>query len=166
MTSPQPTDANGNGTFADAILTTAGTYTLTAADSSPTPLTATSTSFNITPDAPTLVFTLQPAPLIQGDALGTIAVTEQDQYGNLIADTSSVDFTIITSCGTFDLGCVNLSSSVATLTSSQRFCTATASLHITATVTPTPTLTATSKNFSVSANGDLLFSDGFDGCRL
>ena len=164
VTNPQPTDANGNATFADAILTTAGTYTLTATDSSATPLTATSTSFNITPDAPTLVFTLQPAPLNQGDALGTIAVTEQDQYGNLIADSSSVDFTITTSCGTFDLGSVNLSSSVATLTSSQRFYTVAASLQITATVSPT--LTGTSKNFSVSANGDLLFSDGFDGCRL
>lgn len=116
-----------------------------------------------------LVFTTQPASLMQGSALGTIAVTEQDGSGNTVADIATVDFTIVTACGTVDLGSVAMVNGVATLNSVQRFQLQNSGYQIIATVTnpnPTPIVAVTSDSFAVNANSDFIFNDGFDGCRL
>jgi hypothetical protein len=160
VTSPQLTDASGNATFGDAVLTVAGTYTLNAADAS---LNVNSNSFTISPAAATLVFTTQPTDVVQGTVLNTIAVTKQDSFGNVYADSDLVDFTL-PSCGTFDLGQVAMVSGVATLSSPVRFYTTAASLQVTAN-DATAVLSAPSSAFAVTANGDILYSDGFDGCR-
>ncbi len=110
-----------------------------------------------------LVFTAQPVDVIQGNALTTIAVTVQDGVGATIADNSSADFTISACGGTIDLGTAAIVNGVATLAVPQRFYTVASGLTIAASG---DALTATSVPFAVTANSDLAFSDGFDGCRL
>ncbi len=130
------------------------------------------TNISVTADfaANVLIFTTQPSDLIQGDTLGTITVTEQDGAGNTIADSATIDFTIAACGGAVDLGSVAMGNGIATLNSSQRFYTAQViGLTITASVTtpnPTPIQSRTSSNFNVAANSDLLFSSGFESCRL
>ena len=163
-TNPVATDNTGTATFAGVSLDKVGTnYQLQVTDSSATPLTALSNAFNIIPGAPTLVFTTQPTDVTAGNVLNTIVVTEQDSLGNVISDTASVDFTVPACAGSVDLGSVAMVGGVATLSPTQRFYTAPASLQVTAT---SGTLSAFSSSFGVLANIDLLFSDGFDGCRL
>jgi hypothetical protein len=121
-------------------------------------------SFAVAPGPPaSLEFTTQPTGIITaGDALGAIAVTEKDAFGDVINDNASVvDFTIA-SCGGFDLGSATMSHGVATLSSNQRFYT-TSSYQISA---KTGALTGTSALFSVQDGGsNLVFADGFDGCH-
>ncbi len=163
ITSPQTTDASGNATFADAVLTVAGTYTLGAADGV---LNATSNAFVVGPAAPQLVFTTPPADVVQGSALNTIAVTKQDTYGNVYsADTDAIEFTV-SACGDFALGNVNLSAGTATLSSPQRFYGVVANppgLQVTARDAKA-TLSVQSNLFAVTASGDLIFADGLESC--
>jgi hypothetical protein len=161
ITSPLVSDASGDASFADAVLTLAGTYTLSAADGA---LTVTSNSFVITPAAAQLVFTTQPLDVAQGSTLNAIAVTKQDAYGNVyLADTDQIDFTV-SSCGGFTLGSANLSGGVATLSSAQRFYSTAAALQITAQDSGAG-LTALSNPVAVIASADFLFADGYEGCR-
>jgi len=161
ITSPQLTDVNGNATFADAVLTVAGTYTLNAADGA---LTVASNSFVISPAAAQLVFTTQPADVVQGDALNTIAVTKQDAYGNVYgADTDQIDFTV-SSCGGFVLGSANLSGGTASLSSAQHFYSAAAALQVSAADSGAG-LNTSSNDFAVIAAADFVFADGYEACR-
>jgi hypothetical protein len=115
-----------------------------------------------------LVFTTQPASLAQGDALGTIVVSEQDGSGNTIDDDATVDFTLVTACGALDLGSVQMVNGVATLDSTQRFYAAHTGYQIQATITnpnPTPIAAVSSAAFDVAASSDQVFSDGFEDCR-
>jgi hypothetical protein len=119
-------------------------------------------SFTVVP--PTFVFTTEPADVTQGTALGTIVITEEDGGGNTIADnTTVVDFTIAACGGTVDLGSVTMVNGVATLNSTQVFYTVATGLQIQATA---GAATVNSTTFDVTANSDILFADGFDGCRL
>jgi Divergent InlB B-repeat domain len=116
-------------------------------------------------DGPTLVFTLQPADVIAGNALATIEVTEEDPFGSPIDDNSGmVDFTVAACGGSVDLGSATLVHGVATLDTAVRFYTVTdpSTLQVGAQMSA---LTATSDGFVVKANPDLAFSDGFDSCR-
>lgn len=165
VTNPQATDANGNATFTDAVLTTAGAYTLSATESGAS-LAATSSSFVISPAVPQLVFTTQPTDVVQGSALNTITVSKQDAYGNVYsADTDQIDFTV-SSCGGFALGSANLdgSTGTATLSSPQRFYGIASGLQIAA-GDSAAMLNASSASFTVTASSDFVFADGFDGCR-
>lgn len=166
---PVTTDANGNASFSNVSLNKAGTgYSLTASDA--TPLTATSNSFNIVAGAASqLVFTTQPADVMQGNTQGTIAVAEEDANGNIVASdsTSTVDFTVSACGGPVDLGSATMASGAATLSNStQRFYTVAAGLTVGAASSGTFSGTASSGTFNVTSNSGLIFSDGFDGCRL
>jgi hypothetical protein len=165
VTNPQSTDASGNATFSDAVLTVAGNYTIKAIENGAS-LNTTSSSFIIGPAAPQLAFTTQPVDVAQGSTLNTIAVTKQDVYGNVYgSDTDQIDFSVA-SCGGVALGSVDLSGGVATLSSNPpRFYTAAAGLQVTATDTSSA-ISGLSQTFGVISNIDLLYSDGFDGCRL
>ncbi len=172
------TDANGNVTFGSVSLNKVGTgYKLSASDGvAPA---ATSNSFNIVAGTATqLVFTTQPpqplpAGVLQRTAMGTIAVTEEDQFGNIVSDSSSVvNFTVTACGGPVSLGSATMSSSVATLTNStQLFYSLTTSpplladtpLNVDASTGP---LSGTSAPFDVIANPAFIFSDGFEGCRM
>ncbi len=103
--------------------------------------------------------------MTRGNALATVTVTEYDAGNNVIPDnTTSVDFVVAACGGSVDLGSAPMSNGVATLTSTQRFYTVANGLSITANDTAAG-LTQISAQFGVLANADLLFSDGFDGCR-
>ncbi|HZW50241.1 MAG TPA: InlB B-repeat-containing protein, partial [Rudaea sp.] len=115
-----------------------------------------------------LVFTVQPADVALGNTLATVEVTEQDGSGNTIVDNATVGLTLVTVCGTLDLGSVQMVDGVATLNSSQRFYTLHSGYQITATVTnpnPTPMVAVLSATFDATASAELVFSDGFESCR-
>ncbi len=163
----------GNGT-AVTVVPSAGYHFVQWSDAATAnPRTDTNVQANISVQANfaanVLVYTTPPADVMQGNAPGTIAVTEQDGSSNTVPDTATVDFTITTACGTFDLGSVTMVNGVATLTSAQRFYTLVSGLSINAAITnpnPTPIASIPSGTFSVTTNTDFVFSDGFDGCRL
>ncbi|MGH8040812.1 MAG: protease pro-enzyme activation domain-containing protein [Rudaea sp.] len=163
------TDANGNVTFGSVSLDKVGTgYTLTASDGvAPT---ATSNSFNIVAGVATqLVFTQDPLDVVQGLTQTQSQVTEEDQFGNVItSDNSSVvNFTVAACGGPVSLGSAAMASGVATLANSaQRFYTVTTGLTANAASSGTFSGTAMSGTFNVTANAGLVFSDGFEGCRL
>jgi hypothetical protein len=110
-----------------------------------------------------LIFTQSPANLVQGATLGTVVVAAEDASGNVEPVSGTVDFTIA-ACGTvFDLGSATMTNGVAALTSAQRFYTPNSGLSL---VARYGSLSATSAAFAVSANSGLLFSNGFESCRL
>jgi hypothetical protein len=158
------TDASGNATFSNVSLNKVGTgYTLTAADGVASNVNSNGFSISVGP-ASQLVFTTQPANLQVGSILNTIAVTEEDAAGNVIADNiSSADFTVAACGGSVDLGSVVLSNGVGTLSGSQRFYTLAIGLQIGA---GTGTVSGTSANFNVSADAGFIYANGFDACRL
>jgi hypothetical protein len=122
-------------------------------------------SFAVAAGTPTLVFTTQPGDVTAGGVLATIAVTEKNPLGATIDDNASVDFTISACGGPISLGSAIMLHGVATLDTTLHFYTVTdpSTLQVTA---KTLALTATSGTFVVQANGDLVFADGFEGCRL
>ena len=120
-----------------------------------------------------LVFTTQPEDVLQGGTQGTLAVTEQNQYGYVVSSDSSsvVDFTV-SSCGGAPLGSATMMNGVATLSNSTlRFYSVTVASPppplptVTAASTGAYTGSATSNTFNVTANTNLFFSDGFESCR-
>jgi len=123
-------------------------------------------SFTVVPGPPALlVFTTQPAAVIAGNTLATIAVTLQDALGDVIDDNASaVNFTIAACSGDIAIGSATMAYGVATLDSLQRLYTVIdpATLTIKA---QTGALTGNSVGFTVQANADLVFADAFDGCR-
>ena len=126
-------------------------------------------SFTVSLGTVTLVFTAQPANVAQGTTQGTIAVTEQNQYGYVVSsdNSSTVNFTVVACGGPESLGSATMSNGVATLSdSTQRFYTVAAGLTVGAASSGTFSGTAGSGTFNVTSNPGLIFSDGFDGCRL
>ncbi len=123
-------------------------------------------SFMVGPGTPTLVFTTQPGNVTAGGVLATIAVTEKNPLGATIEDNASVvGFTISACGGSISLGSSIMVHGVATLDTTLPFYTVTdpSTRQVTA---KTLTLTGISGGFVVQANGDLVFADGFEGCRL
>ena len=164
VTNGQTTDASGNATFGDAVITVAGSYTLSATESGAS-LSTTSGTFVISPAAARLAFTTPPTDVVQGSTLNAIVVTKQDTFGNVYsADTDQVDFTV-SACGGFALGSANLdgSTGTATLSSPQRFYTVASGLQVTANDVAA-TLNVLSSSFAVNANGDIVFANGFETC--
>jgi hypothetical protein len=170
--SSQTVDYQGNGTAVGAV-PDAGYHFVQWSDGiTDNPR----TDANVTADvdvtaqfaANVLAFTVQPADVAQGNTLGTVEVTEQDGSGNTIVDTATVGLTLVTACGTLDLGSVQMVDGVATLNSSQRFYTLHSGYQITATVTnpnPTPMVAVLSAMFDATASAELVFSDSFESCR-
>jgi hypothetical protein len=102
VTNPEATNSSGNATFGDAVIATAGTYTLTATDGSATPLTATSTSFTIGAAAPAgLTFTTQPSNTVAGTAISpAVHVTLVDTFGNVVIGDVADSVTLTLASGT------------------------------------------------------------------
>jgi hypothetical protein len=160
--------SGGVATFNNLAFDVAGSgYTLTAHDAGDGLTSSPSNPFSIVAAAAAkIVFTAQPANVTSGSTLGSVAVTEEDLFGNVITtdSASSVDFTVAACGGPVDLGNVTLSNGVGILAaSSQRFYTLATGLTVTAT---SGSFTANSNTFDVVANPGLMFSDGFESCRL
>ncbi len=114
-----------------------------------------------------LVFTLQPANVLSGNALGTVTVTEEDSAGDVIVGDNSniVAFTTTACGGPVTLGSVTLVNGVATLNAAPRFYTVTTGSTISASI-GSLSLNAQSTTFDVLVNAGIVFADGFEGCRL
>lgn len=161
----QMTDALGVATFAAASIDVAGAgYTLDATVGS---LSATSDAFDIVAgQAAQLAFTTQPADVPAGDPV-TVEVSVTDAFGNLETadDTTQVSLSVAACQTTVVLGTTTVAGGVASFPG-LRF----------RTVTPSPSdrlrldalsdtaLTAKSNKFSVDANPDVAFYDGFEVC--
>jgi hypothetical protein len=163
ITSPQTTDASGNATFADAVLTVAGTYTLGAADGA---LGATSNSFNIAAASPDhLAFTPVPGDIMQGQTLGSVTVTEYDAFDNpVVADNTTQVSLTAGSCGGTVLGTATLSGGVGQFNTTPSFMTVASGVSLSAAAGTVPP-TAASSTFNVASNTDIIFAGGFDDCR-
>jgi hypothetical protein len=83
------TDSNGDATFGDVSLPTAGTYTVVATDG--TVSSGNSGSFTVSPAAAsTLVFAQQPGNAPAGSAISpNVVVDVEDQFGNLVTTDDS-----------------------------------------------------------------------------
>ena len=91
--------SGGQATFANLLLDTAGTYSLTATDNSHTSFTATSNNFNVTAaGASQLVYLTGPSNTTAGVAITPpIVVDVEDKFGNLeTGNTSAVTLAINT----------------------------------------------------------------------
>ncbi|MBS0569903.1 MAG: hypothetical protein JSS28_04810 [Proteobacteria bacterium] len=124
-------------------------------------------SFAVDVGTLSLVFTTQPADVLRGTTQGTIAVTEQNQYGYVVSsDNSSVVDFGVSSCSGASLGSATMTNGVATLAnSSLRFYTVASGLTVSAASSGTFSGSATSNTFNVTASADLVFADGFESCR-
>jgi len=123
-------------------------------------------SFQVGPGTPTLVFTQQPQDVFAGNRLATIVVTEKDPIDNTVDDnTSIVTFSVAACGGDVELGSAPMMHGIATLLVTPIFYTVTnpSALAVTA---ETPLLSASSTGFVVKNNGDLLFAQSFEACRL
>jgi hypothetical protein len=110
-----------------------------------------------------LVFTLQPANVLAGHTLNTIAVTQKNAVGGVVTTPGNVVLTV-PGCGSnISLGSVAMVNGVATLSVSPRFYTLATGKQISAS---SGTLSALSSTFDVVVNPDLIFSGDFDLCRL
>jgi len=156
---------SGTATFANLIFDVAGSgYALLASDPGDGLTPVASGTFSIGHGAPLFVFTTQPLNISVGNMQGTVAIAEEDSYGNVISDSTSVVTLTITACGgQVSLGGVTLSNGFGVLTSDQRFYTQASGLTIGASA---GSLNGTSASFNVAANPDLVFADGLESCRL
>lgn len=120
-------------------------------------------SFAVYGVATQLAFTTQPSNIVQGDALGVVVVAAKDSSGYPVPISATVDFTIAACGGSFNLGSAGMTNGVASFDSGQRFYTVVSGQTILAS---TGSLTGTSSSFDIAVNSDLVFSDGFETCRL
>jgi len=115
-----------------------------------------------------LLFGTQPTNILVGNKLGTVTVQVRNAANVLQLGDNTTTITLsITACGVPVLfGPVTVSAGVATFTNVGRFYTAATGLTLTANSNPADT-PATSNPFNVTApNAQLLFSNGFESCRL
>lgn len=158
--------SNGVATFSNLVLDTAGNYTLSANDGGDSLNVGSSNTFAIlaaTPDH--LVFTPTPGDIMQGQALGNVTVTEYDAFGNEVTSDSTTQISLVAgSCGGTVLGTQPLTGGVVTFNTTQSFMTVASGVNLSAAAGASPP-TATASTFDVTANTDILFADGFDGCR-
>jgi hypothetical protein len=98
---------NGVATFTGLSMTQVGTQTLTATSAGLT--LAVSNSITISPAAASkLVFTTQPTNAIAGSGIGTVAVSIEDAYGNVLTNnTSTVTLAGTSLTGTTSVAAVN-----------------------------------------------------------
>ncbi|MCK9540132.1 InlB B-repeat-containing protein, partial [Dokdonella sp.] len=114
-----------------------------------------------------LVFSVQPADVMQGDTLVAVEVREEDGNGNPVTNdsTSVVAFTLPVCGGPLPFGSATMVNGVATLASSQVFYELAGNHVIRATSSGVLAETADSAPFAVVVNPDLVLNSDFDGCR-
>ena len=160
------TASAGVATFSVTLMKVGSGYTLQASAGGKS---ATSTAFNVTAGSESkLAFVQQPADVQQGMPLGAVSVEIDDGSGNRItSDSSTVVSLSISVCGgSVAVGSQTVSSGLATFPtpgSSFDFYTVATGLQLQA--SGTGLMAATSQSFNVIANSDVVFADGFEGCR-
>ncbi len=156
----------GAATFSVTLMKVGTGYTLQASAGGKS---VTSTAFDVTTGTESkLAFVDQPVDVPQGMPLGTVSVEIQDASGNRItSDNSTVVSLSISICGgSVVVGSQTASSGLATFArpaSSFDFYTVATGLQLQA--SGAGLMAATSQSFNVTANADVVFADGFEGCR-
>jgi hypothetical protein len=155
---PLGTFTNGVKTYSNLMLATAGTYTLDANAGS---FVAISNQFVVSSGSgEQLAFVEQPVNVVQGGR-ETVQVAIEDAGNNVVtSDNSTVIALTAPVCGGVTIGTATVANGVATF--DLQFYTQ-ATLNLTA--SSTSATSATSFQFSVTPNPDLVFADGFEGCR-
>ncbi len=110
-----------------------------------------------------LLFTIEPINILIGNPVGTVQVTEKDEFGNVVDDNATVTFTVAACSGSVTLGTATMSAGVATFSSGPDFYTSANGLQITATA---GSLQGASSTFNVASNSDELFVGDFETCTL
>ncbi len=152
-------------------LTTAGTHTLTAAYSGDSNFNLSGSSTSHVVDASlasSLAFGQQPSDVLRGNKLNGVTVQVLDGTGAVATSDNTTTITLsLTACGSpVTFGPVTVVNGVATFTGvGPRFYTIASNLTVNATSSPAFT-PAISNSFNVVVNPDVIFADGFDGCRL
>jgi hypothetical protein len=160
------TASAGVATFSVTLMKVGSGYTLQASAGGKS---ATSTAFDVTAGSESkLAFVQQPADVQQGMPLGSVSVEIDDGSGNRItSDNSTVVSLSISVCnGSVAVGSQTVSSGLATFpppASPFDFYTVATGLQLQA--SGTGLMAATSQSFNVIANSDVVFADGFEGCR-
>jgi hypothetical protein len=160
------TASAGVATFSVTLMKVGSGYTLQASAGGKS---ATSTAFNVTVGSESkLAFVQQPADVQQGMPLGAVSVEIEDGSGNRItSDSSTVVSLSISVCGgSVAIGSQTVSIGLATFpapASPFDFYTVATGLQLQA--SGTGLMAATSQSFNVIANSDVVFADGFEGCR-
>jgi subtilase family serine protease len=152
--------SNGVATFSGLSVAQAGSYSLTATDSSL--IAATSNVFAIAPGAAaSIVFTTQPINALAGAAFD-VAVSIEDSVGNIATNDGTTQITLATNvCGSQVLRVVTVSAGVAQFPN-LRFYTPGSSRQLIAQASIG--LGVSSTSFSVLANPDLIFANAFASC--
>ncbi len=151
--------SGGSASFSGLQITAAGTYTITATDTTHGTVTAaTTTSFTVSPAGENkLVLTTQPASITAGGSV-SVGATIEDQYGNTITtgNTGSNDtIHVALSSGSFASGTTSVSASNGVASFSGLEVTAAGNYTITATDTTHGTVTAaTTNSFTVSPSAE------------
>ncbi len=145
---------NGVANFSSLQITTAGTLTITATDTSRTLATATTNSITVNPATENkLAITSQPASITAGGTV-SVGVTIQDQYGNTITtgNAGSNDSILVTlSSGSFTAGTTTVAANNGLASFSGLQITAAGTYTITASDTTTGTVSGvTTNSFTVS----------------
>ncbi|MDR3388587.1 MAG: protease pro-enzyme activation domain-containing protein [Rudaea sp.] len=151
----------GVASFTGITLTiAAGGYQLGATTTAGA-FTATSNPFMVSSTGEKLAFVQPPVDVAQG-ALETVQVAVEDPASNVIASDSTTSITLTApACGTtVTIGTATVVTGVATF--DYRFYTPAA---LTLTASSSDAGSDGSSVFNVTANPDLIFADGFDGCR-
>ena len=153
---PSKAAVGGVATFSGLQINTAGTYTITASDTTHTGYTAaTSSSFTVSAASPNkLVVSAQPGSITVGGTTG-LTVQVQDQYGNLVSSgTGSTDtISLALNSGSFNAGTTSSPAVGGVATFSGLQINTAGTFTITASDTTRVITTATSSSFTVSAGG-------------
>jgi hypothetical protein len=122
---------------------------------------------NFTPNAASrLVFIQQPNDILRGQILAAVVVVEQDSSGNVVDDNVGVVTFSVLSCGKpIAIGSASMIGGTATFTDGQIFYSDASGLNVTAQLGDAGP-SAISVPFDVDPNPGLIFSDGFEACRL
>lgn len=154
---------NGN-----LVLQTAGSYSLTASTSASATANATSQAFSVSAGSgATLQFTPTPASIVQGQTLGSVSVTEYDNFGNVVLSDNTTPVTLTSNtCGSITLGSGVLTGGVVTFATTQRFYLVAQNVGLTAMATgnPAPAPAAATFDVNLDMTADIVFHDGFESC--
>lgn len=171
-TSQQIVNHGASGTAVTAVASAGYHFVKWSDNSTANPRTDTNVTGNISVSASFainppdhLAFAQAPANVPQGNRLGAVTVSIVDVGGNVIASDSSSQIALATSaCG----GPVTLEQMTVTNGVASFAANGTRRFYTLATGKPLSASSGSlvgSTTFNVVANGDLVFADGFDGCR-
>jgi hypothetical protein len=154
---------------ADLILDTAGTYTLTASSNASGARSVRSAEFSIMPSTAGAMLNFEasvPSTIKQGQTLGSVVVTETDQFGNRMASDSSTMVSLrAVSCAGLSLGTAPLTAGQVSFNTVQVFHSVSDDTTLKAESSAMSGPVSATAHFAVTANPDFIFFSGEESCE-